>query len=140
MSDLAPVSTNPVQPTAATDDRVLPIVVYVLYLVGLGTGGLTAVAGLIIAYLSREKATPLLASHYTFQIYTFWLSLAWLAGGVGLLIVGGVFSVILIGIPFAILGGLICALVGVWFAIRCIVGLVYIAQSQPYPRPRHWVI
>ena len=30
--------------------------------------------------------------------------------------------------------------VGVWFAVRCIVGLVYLSQGEAYPRPNSWLI
>jgi len=34
---------------------------------------------------------------------------------------------------------LILALVGVWFAIRCIVGVIYLARDEAYPRPYTWM-
>lgn len=59
--------------------------------------------------------------------------------GVVLCIVGGIFSVILIGIPFLIAGVLILAAVHIWFYIRLAVGLIYLAQDEAHPRPDAWL-
>ena len=62
------------------EDRAMPTVVYVLYLLGL-FHGLTLIIGVIMAYVLRGSAGPANASHYTYLIRTFWVSLvAGLAG------------------------------------------------------------
>ena len=59
----------------------------------------------------------------------------------GLLVLfGGVLSLVLVGIPFLMLGLFIWGVVGIWFAIRCVVGLVYLSQGEAYPRPDTWLI
>jgi uncharacterized membrane protein len=30
--------------------------------------------------------------------------------------------------------------IGVWFAVRCVMGLYYLSQNQPYPRPDTWLV
>jgi uncharacterized membrane protein len=82
---------------SASEDRTMPAVVYALYLVGL-THGLTIIIGLILAYASRSAAGPVMQSHYTFQIRTFWLSIGWFLIGCALMFWGAIFSVVLIGI------------------------------------------
>src|SRR6185437_1059087 len=63
------------------EDRTMPAVVYVLYLLGL-FHGLTLIIGLIMAYVLRGSAGPVMAGHYTYLIRTFWTSfLVGLAGG-----------------------------------------------------------
>lgn len=122
-----------------TEDRTLPVIVYGLYLLGL-VNGLTILIGLIIAYAARENAGPAMRSHYTFQIYTFWIALiASIAVG-AFAIVSAVFSMILIGIPFLVLSGLVACAIGVWFVVRCIVGLVHVSRGDAYPRPTNLVI
>lgn len=54
----------------AEEDKVLPAVVYGLYLLAL-TNGLTAVIAVIVAYVNRDTAGPINESHYTFAIRTF---------------------------------------------------------------------
>jgi len=133
MTDTAPVAAP-----ARSDDRTAPAVAYALYLLGFATG-ITPLIGLIVAYANRSQAGPIAASHYTFLIYTFWLTIAWfLIGGI-LVAVGFPLSFVLIGIPAFILGWAILALVGVWFAVRCVLGVIYLARGEAYPRPRNWL-
>jgi len=123
----------------ANEDKVLPIVVYALYLLGF-TNGLTILVGLIVAYLNRETAGPINASHYTFAIRTFWLSIWWFLIGLALFLVGLALAVLLIGIPMLIIGGTIMGAISVFFAVRSIMGLVYLLQGQAYPRPMSWLV
>jgi uncharacterized membrane protein len=116
----------------------MPAVNYALYLVGL-THGLTILIGLIIAYVQRGTAGPVMRSHYTFQIRTFWLSIGWFLVGAAIAFWGGVFSIILVGLPFLWLGLSICGLVWVWFLVRSILGAVYLARNEAYPRPYAWI-
>ena len=121
------------------EDRTLPAVVYGLYLLGL-VNGLTILVGLVIAYMNRDNAGPRMRTHYTFLIRTFWIGLAVFLG-LGVLIgISAVLSVVLIGIPFLMLFLFLWGAVGVWFAIRCVVGLVYLSQGEAYPRPDTWLI
>ena len=122
-----------------TEDRVLPAVVYGLYLLGL-VNGLTILVGLVVAYINLDNAGPRMRTHYDFQIRTFWIGLA-IFLSLGLLIgISAVLSLVLIGIPFLMLFLFLWGAVGVWFAVRCIIGLVYVSQDQAYPRPNTWLI
>ena len=123
---------------SATEDRTMPAICYALYLLTYATG-LTAIIGVIIAHVQQSTAGPVMRTHYTFLIRTFWIGLvlAVLGGIVGgiLFAIGAVLSVILIGFPIMALAGLIWALAAVWFGVRCIVGLVYLSRGEAYPRP-----
>jgi uncharacterized membrane protein len=118
----------------------MPAVTYALYLLGFASGWLTTIIGLVIAYANRGGASPAMATHYTFLIRTFWLSLAWALIGAVLVVIGAPLSLILIGIPILKLGFLIWALIAIWFAVRCVAGAVYLARGEAYPRPRAWLI
>ncbi len=122
-----------------TEDKTLPMVAYVLYLLTFASG-FTVFIGLIIAYANRATAGPKMESHYTFMIRTFWLSIWWFIIGGLLCLFGGVFSLILVGIPFLMLGIFICSVVGIWFAVRCIIGLLHLSRGEAYPRPMNWLI
>ena len=50
------------------------LVIYILYLVGFVIG-ITAIVGIVMAYLNRGKAGGFVESHYTWQIRTFWIAL-----------------------------------------------------------------
>jgi uncharacterized membrane protein len=122
----------------AREDRTLPAVVYALYIVGL-THGLTIIIGLIMAYACRTSAGPVMYSHYTFQIRTFWLSIGWFLVGAAIAFWGGIFSLILVGLPFLWLGLTICGLTWAWFLVRSILGIIALAREEPYPRPYAWM-
>lgn len=122
----------------ATEDKTMPAVCYALYLLAFATG-ITAVVGLIIAYTQRSTAGPVMQTHYTFLIRTFWIGLllavvAGIAGGV-LFAIGAVLTIILIGFPIMALAGLVWAVAAIWFGVRCVVGLVYLSRGEAYPRP-----
>lgn len=119
------------------EDRTMPGVVYALYLLGI-VNGLTVLLGLILAYANRGGAGARMRSHYTFLIRTCWLWLAWVLIGVLLLAVGIPLSFVLVGIPIATVGWAILALDHVWFAVRVILGVIYLARDEPYPRPYSW--
>lgn len=121
------------------DDRTMPAVIYGLYLIGL-SNGLTILIGLVLAYATRATASPKIASHLTFLIRTFWLSIVWWGIGGAIALVGGVFSIILIGLPFLWLGLTIMGAIWFWFAARAIVGAVHLARDEAYPRPDAWLI
>jgi uncharacterized membrane protein len=123
---------------AAREDRTLPAVIYALYIVGL-THGLTIIIGLIMAYACRASAGPVMYSHYTFQIRTFWLSIGWFLVGAAIAFWGGIFSLILVGLPFLWLGLTICGLTWAWFLVRSILGVIALAREEPYPRPYAWM-
>ncbi|MDR7231360.1 putative membrane protein [Caulobacter sp. BE264] len=121
------------------EDKVLPAVVYGLYLLGF-TNGLTFFVGLILAYVNRDAAGPINASHYTFAIRTFWLAIAWFLIGLMMTIFGAPLSLLLVGIPVLMAGIAIMGAVGVWFVVRCVMGIYYLTRGEAYPRPRSWLI
>ena len=121
------------------EDRVLPAVVYGLYLLSIPSVWVAVLIGLVLAYANREHAGSRMATHYQFLIQTFWKSIWWAVIGVVAVIVGIIFSVLLIGIPVLIAGCLILAAVHIWFYVRVAVGLIYLVQDQPYPRPDAWL-
>ena len=121
------------------EGRTMPGVVYALYLLGI-VNGLTVVLGLIMAYINRGAAGPLARSHYTFLIRTCWLWLVWMVIGVALIIWGIPLSLLLVGIPMVAVGWVIIGLDHVWFALRAILGVIYLARDEAYPRPNSWLL
>ncbi len=90
--------------------------VYILYLVGLVTGSLTTIVGLVIAYINRSESPPWLADHFTYQIRTFWIGFLY-----GL--IGGLLTVV--GIGFLLLLAL-----AIWLIVRCVKGYQWLANNQ----------
>ena len=123
---------------AATEDRTLPAVVYGLYLIALATA-VPVLIGVIVAYVGRSGAGPAMRTHYDFQIRTFWMSIVWWLIGGFLIVGGGIFSLILVGLPFFFLGWGVVSLVTLWYAMRTIIGVTYLARGEAHPRPRSWM-
>ena len=121
--------------TYRTEDKTMPAVCYALYLLGFATAGVTAIVGLFIAYAQRGVASDTMHSHYTFLIRTFWLGLGWAFAAAIIFAVGLPLSFILIGIPMLMLAKLMWAVGVVWYAVRCILGLVNLSRGDAYPRP-----
>ncbi len=120
--------------TDRAEDKTLPAVCYGLYLLAFATG-ITAIIGLVIAYAQRSSAGPTMQTHYTYLIRTFW-------GGLMMMLVGGVtfgvgalLAIILIGFPIMGLAWLILTIATIWYAVRCIIGLVYLSRGDAHPRP-----
>jgi uncharacterized membrane protein len=133
--------TDTIEATAAPrahEDRIVPAVVYILYIVGL-THGLTIFIGLLVAYFNKADASPRAQSHYVFLIRTFWLSIGWFMIGIAACVVGAIGSIVLVGIPVLLAGIAIVSSVWLWFLARCLVGGYYLLKDEPYPRPQSWL-
>lgn len=133
-----PASIPPPAYTPA-EDKTLPTVVYVLYLVGL-VNGLTALIGFVIALGSRASAPPMLETHYRFQIRTMVATLVMGAIGLVVFVVGLPLLLVLIGILFLKLAMMIWGLAALYLAIRSIVGLVRLSNGEAYPNPESWTL
>jgi len=59
--------------------------------------------------------------------------------GILLAVFGGLFSLVLVGVPFLIAGIAILGLVHLWFVVRLVLGVVYLIQDKAYPRPMAWL-
>jgi uncharacterized membrane protein len=60
----------------------MPMIIYILYFAGF-LFGVSALAGLIMAYVQRSDSDdPVLASHYRYQIRTFWFGLLYFVIGI----------------------------------------------------------
>jgi uncharacterized membrane protein len=111
-------------PQPAVSDTTLALIVYILYFVAYFTG-ITAVIGVIIAHLQVGTADTMLASHYRFQIRTFWIGLLYL-------IIGAVLTLVLIG--FAILLWWF-----IWSLIRNVKGVLALNENRPIANPASWM-
>lgn len=93
-------------------------IIYILYLVGFVVP-ITPLIGVVMAYLAKGEAPEWLASHYTWQIRTFWIALA-------VSVVGLLLCLILIGF-------LVLLLELVWFIVRCVKGFQYLEKGEALP-------
>jgi uncharacterized membrane protein len=78
-------------------------------------------------------------SHLTFAIRTFWLTFAWAFIAGALFLVGIPLTLVGIGLLMIWAAWSIVALGAVWYAVRCVLGVIYLARGEAYPRPRNWL-
>ena len=125
-----PQNTTPDPAPRQTDKWLEPgpqnaLAIYVLYLVGFVIG-ITAIIGIVIAYLNRNKAGGFVETHYTWLIRTFWIGL--------------LFSVISFILAFIGIGFLLMIAVAVWAIIRLVKGIMALNKNEPIPDPNTWWI
>ena len=83
--------------------------------------GVTLFAGVLINYLRRRDAAGTwLESHYTWQIRTFWWSLAWCVAGLATAVLG--------------IGFVILAASAIWFVYRLVKGWTELNEGRPMYR------
>jgi uncharacterized membrane protein len=112
-----PLATRPASTTAAK-------AVYILYLASFLVG-VTALVGVVVAYVHAGEAPEPLRSHHRFQIRTFWIGLLYTA-------LAAILSLFVVGLLFL-------GFVAVWLVVRCVKGLKYLARGEPYPRLETWL-
>lgn len=117
------VSTNEIT-SNANDSKTIPMVIYVLYLVGFFTG-ITALVGVILAYVYKGSAPQWLGSHYQYQIRTFMIGLLQL-------FIGFITT-------FLLIGWLVLLFWAVWTIARCIIGLKALSENVEIKNPTTWL-
>ena len=101
-----------------SNNKNLTLLVYLLQALGFVTGGLTAIAALVINYLKMDDVSESwLEGHFRWQVNTFWYGLLW---------------TILAWLSWLILlGWLSAAVVTVWLIYRIVKGAIYLNDDKP---------
>ena len=97
-------------------DRTIPLIAYVLHLIGAVTG-LISIGALILNYVRSSQYAE--ASHHRWMIRTFWWALLWLA-------IGWITR-------FMFIGWVICFAAWAWYVYRHVRGLVALANGETMP-------
>jgi uncharacterized membrane protein len=111
-------------PPPAISNKQLALIVYILYFVAYFTG-ITALIGVIIAHVQVASADPLLATHYRFQIRTFWI-------GILYLVIGTILTVVIVGIAILLWWF-------VWSLVRNVKGTLALNDNKPIANPGSWM-
>jgi uncharacterized membrane protein len=114
---------NPSQQPAVSNTTIA-LVIYILYFVGYFTG-LTLLIGVIMAHVQAGTADPLLATHYRFQIRTFWIGLLYF-------VIGCILILILVG-------WLVLLWWFIWSLVRNIKGVLALNEYRPIGNPASWL-
>ena len=128
MSDIN--QTPPPQTPRQTDRWLEPgktnvQVVYFLYIAGMFIG-ISALIGIVIAYINRGKAGGWVETHYTWQIRTFWIGL--------------LYSFVSLLLMIVAIGFVLMFAVAVWVIVRCVLGLQAANRDEPVRNPESWLI
>ena len=98
-----------------------PLIVAVLYLAGFLTG-ITGLVGVVLAHMWRDDARgDWTASHFEYQIRTFWFSVIAMIAAVVLSFVG--------------IGFLLYPLIPIWFGVRSVLSLMRASKKEAMPNP-----
>lgn len=108
--------------------RKLTHILYALYAIFWLTGGITALIAIVINYVKRDDvAGTLYASHFAWQIRSFWWSVVWAA-------VGGVLFATVVGIPLSFV---VWGVLWLWMLYRIVKGWLALNDGKPmYPDQR----
>ena len=98
--------------------------IYILYLIGILIG-LTALIGVVMAYIYRKDAPEWLHSHYQFQIRTFWIGFLYL-------VIGSLTTAFIVGF-------LILLFWLVWVIVRCVKGMKALDRGEALADPTSWM-
>lgn len=98
-----------------------PTIIALLYL-GSFLTGVSGLVGIVLAFIWRgEGGSDWEASHYTFHIYTFVVSI--------------IASVIAFVLLFVLIGAFLFPLIAIWVIVRTVVALLAAQKEQPMPNP-----
>jgi len=111
-------------PDLQENARKTALIVYALYL-GSFIVGITLLAGVVVAYIYRNDAEEWLASHYRFQIRTFWMFVLFS-------IIGGLLAIVFVG-------WFVLVFAAVWLIVRCVIGIKRLGERQPIADPASWL-
>jgi|TARA_B100000768_G_scaffold60381_1_gene58441 uncharacterized membrane protein len=93
------------------------MLIYILLALGFVTGGLTAIAAVIINYIKRDDVRgSWLEGHFRWQINTFWFGLLW--------------TIIAFLTWLVLLGWFTGALVTIWLVYRIAKGAIYLNDNK----------
>ncbi|MCT8990232.1 hypothetical protein NYR54_07975 [Chelativorans sp. SCAU2101] len=99
--------------------------IYILYLVSFVIG-ISALVGVVLAYINRGKSEAWVETHYTWAIRTFWI-------GILYAVISALLTVVLIGF-------LLLLLTAIWVVVRMVIGLQAVSRGEPIRNPQSWVL
>lgn len=89
----------------------ITLIVYILQCLGFFFGGITFIIGIIINYVKKDEVQDTIyASHFRWQMRTFWFGVLWS-------FLGGLLAVFLVGIP-------ILMVTTIWLIYRIVRGMM----------------
>lgn len=115
----------------ASEGKPAALVAWALYILSIPSANILVLVGLVVAYAARGSATGLARQHMDAQIALFWSVFWWTIALWVLILVSGVLSIVLIGIPFLLLFLALWFLLSVWFTVKSVLGLLALLGDRP---------
>ncbi|WP_396595321.1 hypothetical protein [Brevundimonas sp. R86498] len=128
MSDL---SQPRLSPGDESEGKPAALVAWGLYILSIPSANVLVLVGLVLAYAARGTATGLARQHIDAQIALFWSVFWWTIALWVLIAISAVASIVLIGIPFLLLFGLLWFLLSVWFTVKSVLGILNLVADRP---------
>jgi uncharacterized membrane protein len=115
----------------AEPGRGAAFLVYALYLLSIPSAGLFALVGVIVALVGRDGSGPLARAHLDDQV-RFWFVAFWWAVAIALAtLFGWILTIVLIGFPILMLAWVASLIVGIWFTVKSLLGLLKLLDNRP---------
>lgn len=113
-----------------SESKVAALATWGLYILSIPSANALVLVGLVVAYAVRDRATGISRQHIEAQIQLFWsvfwwTVLCWIA-----IVISAILSLVLIGIPFLMLFGVIWFLISAWFTVKSILGLIRLLGNE----------
>ena len=118
-------------------NRTLTLILYVLSIIAIFSGGLLAIVALVINYIKRDDVRgSIVESHFTWQIRTFWWYLIWnIIAFVPFLFLFFTGENVDVFAGVALIATTFCLLVvgisWLWIVYRAILGMIRLNDHQP---------
>jgi|TARA_R100000501_G_scaffold13151_3_gene24078 uncharacterized membrane protein len=127
LSDRPQGASGPSGPSTGDLTQNKPLITAIVMLCGIFTGGLTTLAGGILAYLLQADAVPgsWEETHYRYHIRTFWGSVIGVAVATVLLLL--------------LIGFFLFPILAMWLIVRSVIALLKAKENRPMPNPTTWL-
>ena len=114
-----------------SEGKAAALVAWALYILSIPSANILVLVGLVVAYAARGQAVGVARAHMDAQIQLFWSVFWWTVALWILILISGVLSLVLIGIPFLLLFIALWFLVSVWFTVKSVLGLLALLAARP---------
>ncbi|HRO34298.1 MAG TPA: hypothetical protein PLQ03_12905 [Brevundimonas sp.] len=113
-----------------SEGKAAALVAWALYILSIPSANILVLVGLVVAYAARGQAVGVARAHMDAQIQLFWSVFWWTVALWILILISGVLSLVLIGIPFLLLFIALWFLVSVWFTVKSVLGLLALLNDR----------
>lgn len=115
----------------ASEGKPAALIAWGLFILSIPSANILVLVGLVVAYAARGSATGVARQHMDAQIALFWSVFWWTLALWVLIALSMALSLVLIGIPFLLLFWALWFLLGIWFTVKSVLGVVNLLSDKP---------